>query len=60
MLLEKRIRLNAVDSEPVAILGPGEIVGKLSIIDQQPTSAFVAAKAIQFLGFSVPLACRIR
>ncbi|MCX5812019.1 MAG: GGDEF domain-containing protein [Proteobacteria bacterium] len=38
-----RIHLDKINSEPIAILGPGESVGEMSIIDQQPTSAFVVA-----------------
>ncbi|MFA5182260.1 MAG: GGDEF domain-containing protein [Syntrophales bacterium] len=38
-----RIHLNTLDSDPVTVLGPGESVGELSVIDQQPTTAFVAA-----------------
>ncbi|MBN1615591.1 MAG: GGDEF domain-containing protein [Deltaproteobacteria bacterium] len=38
-----RIHLGAPDGEPIAILGPGESVGEMSVIDRQPASAFVVA-----------------
>jgi len=38
-----RIHLNTLDSDPVTVLGPGESVGEMSVIDQQPTTAFVVA-----------------
>ena len=38
-----RIHLNSLQSEPTAILGPGESVGEMSVIDHQPASAFVVA-----------------
>jgi diguanylate cyclase (GGDEF)-like protein len=38
-----RIHLDKINSKPIAILGPGESVGEMSIIDQQPTTAFVIA-----------------
>ena len=44
-LLEGRLRihLDSLDSDPIAVLSPGESVGEMSVIDQQPTSAFVVA-----------------
>jgi len=38
-----RIHLENLDLEPIAILEPGEIVGELSLIDNQVTSASVVA-----------------
>jgi diguanylate cyclase (GGDEF)-like protein len=38
-----RIHLTSTDSRPTAILGPGESVGELSVIDHKPASAFVVA-----------------
>lgn len=38
-----RIHLESLRSDPVAVLGPGESVGEMSVIDHQPTSAFVVA-----------------
>lgn len=38
-----RIHLTSVESEPTAILGPGESVGEMSVIDHRPASAFVVA-----------------
>ncbi len=38
-----RIHLNTLDSDPVTVLGTGESVGEMSVIDQQPTTAFVVA-----------------
>ncbi len=38
-----RIHLDSLQNEPVAILGPGESVGEMSVIDHQRTSAFVVA-----------------
>lgn len=38
-----RVHLNDIESKPIVILGPGESVGEMSVIDQQPTSAFVVA-----------------
>ena len=40
-----RIHLDSLDSQPVCLLEVGESVGELSVIDQKPTSAFVAADA---------------
>jgi diguanylate cyclase (GGDEF)-like protein len=37
------IHLDSLQSKPAAILGPGESVAEMSVIDRQPTSAFVAA-----------------
>jgi len=44
-LLEGRVRihLNTLQSEPMAILGPGESIGEMSVIDHQPASAYVVA-----------------
>jgi len=38
-----RIHLQDLDSEPVALIEPGEVVGELSVIDGSRTSAFVVA-----------------
>jgi len=38
-----RIHLNTLDSDPVTVLDRGESVGELSVIDKQPTTAFVVA-----------------
>lgn len=38
-----RVHLNSLESEPISILGPGESVGEMSVIDLQPTSAYVVA-----------------
>ncbi len=37
------IHLDSLQSKPVAILGPGESVAEMSVIDGQPTTAFVVA-----------------
>ena len=37
------IHLDSLDSEPTAILGPGESVAEMSVIDRRPASAFVVA-----------------
>jgi diguanylate cyclase (GGDEF)-like protein len=44
-LLEGRVRIHlaSLQSEPAATLGPGDSVGEMSVIDHQPTSAFVVA-----------------
>lgn len=39
-----RIHLQDVDSDPVAHLEPGEVAGELSVIDGNPTSAYVIAE----------------
>jgi diguanylate cyclase (GGDEF)-like protein len=38
-----RVHLNSLESEPLIVLGPGENVGELSVIDQQQTTAYVVA-----------------
>jgi len=38
------IHLNALNSDPLTILDPGESVGELSVIDRQPTTAFAVAR----------------
>jgi len=38
-----RIHLNDPDKAPLAVLGPGESIGEISVIDRQPASAFVVA-----------------
>ena len=40
-----RIHLDSLDSEPTAILGPGESVAEMSVIDHQPASAFVVRRS---------------
>ncbi len=41
---ELRIHIHALERKAVAILGPGESVGEMSVIDQHPASAFVVAE----------------
>lgn len=38
-----RVHLGSLDTEPIAIVRPGDTVGELSVIDQRPTSAHVVA-----------------
>jgi diguanylate cyclase (GGDEF)-like protein/PAS domain S-box-containing protein len=38
------VHLRSLDHPPIVVLGPGETVGELSLIDKQPTSAFVVAQ----------------
>jgi diguanylate cyclase (GGDEF)-like protein len=38
-----RVNLNPGDTDPVAILGTGQSIGEISIIDHQPTSAEIVA-----------------
>jgi diguanylate cyclase (GGDEF)-like protein/PAS domain S-box-containing protein len=38
------VHLRSLDNPPIVVLGPGETVGELSLIDKQPTSAFVVAQ----------------
>lgn len=38
-----RVHLDHPDSEPIALIEPGEVVGELSVIDGSRTSAFVIA-----------------
>ncbi len=38
-----RIHLNSRDNEPIAYIETGESVGEMSVIDKQPTSAYVIA-----------------
>jgi diguanylate cyclase (GGDEF)-like protein len=40
---ECAVHLHEPDGEPFAVYGPGESVGELSLIDDQPVSAFVIA-----------------
>src|SRR5918995_2281736 len=37
------VHLRSPANPPIVVLGPGETVGELSLIDEQPTSAFVVA-----------------
>ena len=37
------VHLDSLESKPTAILGPGESVAEMSVIDRQPTSAYVVA-----------------
>jgi len=41
---ELRIHIYALERKAVAILGPGETVGEMSVIDRHPASAFVVAE----------------
>jgi len=51
-----RIHLTSLQSEPTAVLGPGESVGEMSVIDHQPTSAFVvAAEPVRLLAMDEEL-----
>ena len=45
LLLEGRLRIHphSISDEPVVIIGPGEMVGEISVIDQQPASTNVVA-----------------
>lgn len=45
ILLSGRLRIHLHDpgSEPIAYIGPGEVAGELSVIDGNPTSAYVIA-----------------
>jgi diguanylate cyclase (GGDEF)-like protein len=38
-----RVHLTSIQNQPTAILGPGESVGEMSVIDHKPASAFVVA-----------------
>ena len=38
------VHLRSPANPPIVVLGPGETVGELSLIDEQPTSAFVVAR----------------
>ncbi|MBM4271830.1 MAG: GGDEF domain-containing protein [Deltaproteobacteria bacterium] len=38
-----RVHLHSIDTDPIALLDPGESVGEMSTIDHQMTSAFVVA-----------------
>jgi len=40
-----RVHLGALTNEPISILGPGDSVGEMSVIDLQLTSAYVVADA---------------
>ena len=51
-----RVHLNSLQSEPTATLGPGDSVGEMSVIDHQPTSAFVvAAEPVRLLAMDEEL-----
>jgi len=39
------VHLTHPESDPIAVLGPGESIGELSILDQRPASAHVIARA---------------
>lgn len=41
---EVSVRLESPDSPPVATLSRGDVVGELSVIDGEPTSAYVVAE----------------
>ena len=44
LILSGRLRVHLeLSVDPLTILGPGEVVGELSLIDGQPTSAYVVA-----------------
>ncbi|MBT6275121.1 MAG: cyclic nucleotide-binding domain-containing protein [Chromatiales bacterium] len=48
---EVSVRLESPESQPVAVLGSGDVFGELSVIDGEPTSAFVVAeKQCRLLG----------
>ena len=50
------VHLRTCASPPIVVLGPGETVGELSLIDKQPTSAFVVAQtACRVLVLSEPV-----
>ncbi|HVN96975.1 MAG TPA: GGDEF domain-containing protein, partial [Syntrophorhabdaceae bacterium] len=40
-----RIHLNTLDNQSITTVGPGESVGEISVIDNQPTSAYVVAQS---------------
>jgi diguanylate cyclase (GGDEF)-like protein len=51
-----RVHLASLQNEPTAILGPGESVGEMSVIDHQPASAFVvAAEPVRLLAMDEEL-----
>ena len=41
---EVSVRLDSVDAAPVATLSRGDVIGELSVIDGEPTSAYVVAE----------------
>lgn len=41
---ELSVHLDSPDADPVAVIGPGETVGELSVLDGSAASAFVVAK----------------
>lgn len=42
---EVSVRLDSLEAPPVAILSRGDVIGELSVIDGEPTSAFVVAES---------------
>lgn len=51
-----RIHLASIQNQPTAILGPGESVGEMSVIDHKPASAFVvAAEPVRLLAMEEEL-----
>lgn len=38
-----RVHPQSLDQGPIVVLGPGDIAGEISVIDHQPTTAFVVA-----------------
>jgi diguanylate cyclase (GGDEF)-like protein len=51
-----RVHLHSLQSEPTAILGPGESVGEMSVIDHKPASAnVIASEPVRLLAMSEEL-----
>jgi two-component system, cell cycle response regulator len=45
LLLEGHLRVHphSITDEPMVVIGPGEMVGEISVIDQQPASSYIVA-----------------